>query len=77
MTALPADRVGLADRGRLLPGCKADVVVFDLATLADRATFEEPKLYPAGIERVFVNGVAVVDEGAPTGARPGRMLRRS
>ncbi len=76
MTALPADRAGLSDRGRLLAGTRADVVVFDLAALADRATYEEPKLYPGGIERVFVNGLAVVEDGAPTGARPGRVLRR-
>lgn len=76
LTAFPADRAGLADRGRLLPGCFADVVVFDLARLADTATYDEPKRYPTGIERVFVNGVAVVENGALTGERAGRVLRR-
>lgn len=77
LTSFPADRAGLADRGRLLPGCFADVVVFDLAKLADTATFEDPKRYPTGIERVYVNGVAAVENGAPTGERGGRVLRRS
>jgi N-acyl-D-amino-acid deacylase len=76
LTAFPADRAGLADRGRLVPGCSADVVVFDLAALADTATYENPKRYPAGIERVWVNGVATVEAGVPTGERAGRVLRR-
>jgi N-acyl-D-amino-acid deacylase len=76
LTAFPADRAGLADRGRLLPGCFADVVVFDLEQLADRATYDEPKRYAAGLERVFVNGVAVVENGELTGERAGRVLRR-
>jgi N-acyl-D-amino-acid deacylase len=76
LTAFPADRAGLADRGRLLPGCFADVVVLDLAKLADTATYDEPKRYPTGIERVFVNGVAVIENGALTGERAGRVLRR-
>ena len=76
MTCFPADRAGLAERGRLLPGCFADVVVFDLAQLADTATYEDPKRYPTGIERVYVNGVAAIEGGTPTGARGGRVLRR-
>ncbi len=76
LTAFPADRAGLADRGRLLPGCFADLVVFDLAKLADTATFDDPKRYPTGIERVYVNGVAAVEGGKLTGERSGRVLRR-
>jgi N-acyl-D-amino-acid deacylase len=76
MTSLPADQIGLRDRGRLAPGRKADVVVFDAGTVTDLATFEDPHRYPAGIAHVFVNGVAVVDQGAHTGARPGRVLRQ-
>jgi len=77
LTAFPADRAGLADRGRLLPGCFADVVVFDLARLADQATFDDPKRYPTGIERVYVNGAAAIEDGQPTGRRTGRALRRT
>jgi N-acyl-D-amino-acid deacylase len=76
LTAFPADRAGLSDRGRLLPGCFADLVIFDLAKLADTATFQDPKRYPTGIERVYVNGVAAIEDGKPTGARSGRVLRR-
>jgi N-acyl-D-amino-acid deacylase len=77
MTGMPARRFGLADRGRLAPGLAADVVVFDPETVADRATAMEPHLAPVGIRHVFVNGVAVLTDGRPTGARPGRALRRS
>jgi N-acyl-D-amino-acid deacylase len=76
MTSIPAERVGLTDRGRIEPGLAADLVLFDAATVADTATFEDPQRYPIGIEHVFVNGVAVVSGGEPTGARPGRLLRR-
>lgn len=74
MTSLPADRIGLPDRGRLEPGRIADVVVFDPETVSDRATFESPKEYPVGIEHVFVNGVAVVSHGQATRAAPGSVL---
>jgi N-acyl-D-amino-acid deacylase len=76
MSALPADRLGLADRGRIVEGHFADLVVFDPATVADRATFEEPHQYPTGIPYVLVNGVPVVDGGEFASARPGRALRR-
>jgi dihydroorotase/N-acyl-D-amino-acid deacylase len=76
MTALPAWRLGLTDRGRLAPGLAADVVLFDPAVVADRATFTEPHQYPVGIPYVIVNGVVVVDGGRFTTARPGRVLRR-
>jgi N-acyl-D-amino-acid deacylase len=75
MTSLPADHFGFADRGRLVVGKAADVVIFDAARVADRATYESPHQYPAGIANVLVNGVEVVRAGAHTGATPGRVLR--
>ncbi|HYW09126.1 MAG TPA: amidohydrolase family protein, partial [Longimicrobium sp.] len=75
MTALPARRVGLHDRGTIAPGARADLVAFDPDTVADRATFERPHQYPAGIPHVWVNGVAVIRDGEHTGARPGRSAR--
>jgi N-acyl-D-amino-acid deacylase len=75
MTGLSAARLGLHDRGRLVEGAYADLVVFDPVTVRDRATFEDPHQYPEGIDYVFVNGVAVVDGGRFTRARPGRALR--
>jgi N-acyl-D-aspartate/D-glutamate deacylase len=76
MTSLPAERAGLAERGRLGAGLFADVAVFDPETVCDRATYEEPKRLPVGIEHVIVNGVPVLRDGEPTGALPGRGLRR-
>ena len=76
MTAQPAARLGLRDRGVLAEGKRADVVVFDPATVADRATFEAPHAYPVGIPWVVVNGVVAVEDGRFTGARAGRVLRR-
>src|SRR5690606_14156842 len=69
----PADDV-LAGRGMVGEGAWADVVVFDLETLADRATYDEPTLFPDGIDYVIVNGSVVVDHGRHTGARPGHVL---
>ncbi len=74
MTSLPAQVLRLADRGLLREGYWADLVVFDPARVADRATFESPKQYPLGIDYVLVNGGLVVDEGDHSGARPGRVL---
>ncbi len=76
MTGAPAARFGLGDRGLLREGMAADLVLFDPEAVADRATYESPRLAPAGIEQVVVNGVPVVRDGALTGARPGRLLRR-
>ena len=76
MTWDPCRKLGLIDRGRLQPGCIADLVLFDPATIADRATYDAPIQYPTGIQYVFVNGVAVVESGDHTGARPGLPVRR-
>lgn len=75
MTSLPASVLGLADRGRVAPGLKADLVVFDPATVEDRSSVGEPHAAPAGIPWVIVNGVPVVESGVVTSARPGRVLR--
>jgi N-acyl-D-amino-acid deacylase len=75
MTSLPASRLGLTRRGRLLPGYYADVAVFDPATVEDKATFENPHLFPAGIPHVIVNGVNVIKDGKFTGKTPGRVIR--
>lgn len=76
MTALPAARLGLDDRGRIAEGLAADIVVFDPATVRDRATFEDPHQYPEGIEFVVVNGKVAVDGERFTGIRAGQVLRR-
>lgn len=75
MTALPARRLGLADRGRISPGYIADLVVFDPATVIDRSTLESPEAAPAGIPSVMVAGEWVIDDGRVTGRHPGRVLR--
>ena len=75
MTGLPASRMGLSDRGHIRPGCAADLVLFDPATVRDRADFQDPHQYAAGIESVFVNGRPVVRNGQLTGERPGQVLR--
>ncbi len=77
LTALPAEVLGLAGRGWLAERAWADLVVFDPARIADRATYDVPWATPAGIEHVFVNGERVVAAGAHTGATPGRVLRRT
>ena len=77
ISGFPASRIGLADRGRLAAGMAADVVVFDPATIADRATFAEPFQYPAGIDAVFVNGTIALRDGQRTTQRRGRALRPS
>jgi N-acyl-D-amino-acid deacylase len=77
MTSLPAGRLGLGDRGQIREGFAADLVVFEPETVQDRATFEEPHQYPAGISDVMVNGQWVVRNGEQTEARPGQVLRHS
>jgi dihydroorotase/N-acyl-D-amino-acid deacylase len=74
-SALPAERMRLADRGVLKAGMWADVVVFDPATITDRATFENPNQLSVGMEYVLVNGVPVIDNGKATNALPGKVLR--
>jgi N-acyl-D-amino-acid deacylase len=76
MTSMPADQVGLVDRGRIARGKKADLVVFDAAKVRDAASFAGPHRTSKGIDHVFVNGTAVVSGGGHTGARPGRALRK-
>ncbi len=77
VTGMPAERFSLRDRGLLQVGHVADVTVFDPATLADRATWENGRAAPSGIAHVFVNGEAVVTGGAPTGRLPGQIVGRS
>jgi N-acyl-D-amino-acid deacylase len=72
---LPAGNLGIRERGSLEPGHFADIVVFDPETIADRATFEKPHQYAVGVKHVFVNGEAVIANGGPTGAKPGRVVR--
>jgi len=74
MTSEPAARFGLADRGVLRPGARADVALFDAATVGDAATFEAPHRYAAGVPYVLVNGTVTIDGGEHTGALPGRVL---
>jgi N-acyl-D-amino-acid deacylase len=76
MSGMPAARLGLRDRGVLKPGMKADLVLFDPATVIDRATFEQPRTLATGIQRVWVNGTLVWSGSAVTDARPGRVLAR-
>jgi len=75
LSALPAQNLGLRDRGRLQPGMAADVVLFDPAKVADHATYEKPMQYATGVRDVFVNGVQVLKNGQPTGATPGRFVK--
>jgi N-acyl-D-amino-acid deacylase len=77
MTSLPASALNLPDRGSIAPGKWADLVIFDPATVADKATFEQPFQYPVGIDTVIVNGQVVLDEGTHTNAKPGKVLRRT
>ena len=74
MSGLPAHRLGLGNRGMLADGYQADIVLFDPATVADKATFEEPHQYSVGIHGVWVNGTQVFDGADMTGARPGQVL---
>ncbi|HKA20372.1 MAG TPA: D-aminoacylase [Blastocatellia bacterium] len=77
MTAAPASRLGLADRGLIREGMKADLVVFDPKRVIDRSTFKEPTLLSTGIERVFVNGEPVWEQGKPTGRLPGTVIKKT
>ncbi len=74
MTGLPARRLGLRDRGVVRVGARADLVIFDPRAVADRATYEDPHRYPAGIGHVLVNGRFVIKDGEHTGSLPGKVL---
>jgi N-acyl-D-amino-acid deacylase len=76
MTSLPAQRLGGFDRGLIRPGCVADLVVLDPEHVADRATYQDPHQFCAGVRHVVVNGTAVIEDAHDTGARAGRVLRR-
>ncbi len=75
MTWAVARRLSIRDRGMLQEGMYADVVVFDPATIIDRATYEQPNQLSVGVRELFVNGVEVVRDGGHTGAKPGRVVR--
>jgi dihydroorotase/N-acyl-D-amino-acid deacylase len=74
MTSFPAQRAGLLDRGLLRPGMKADVAIWDAATIADTATYEQPHQYAVGVHTVVVNGQVVFENGKMTPVRPGQVL---
>jgi N-acyl-D-amino-acid deacylase len=76
MSSFPAQRLGLADRGVLREGLKADIAVFDPATVRDTATFEKPHSYAEGVSYVVVNGEVAFENGAMTAARPGKVLKK-
>lgn len=76
MTAMPAERIGLRQRGQVRSGWFADLVVFDASTVADRSTFQEPHQYPDGIDWVLVNGRVTVADGAFLDVRAGSVLKR-
>lgn len=75
MTSLPANRIGLHDRGRIALGMAADLVIFDPARIQDNATYTEPLRYATGVDYLLVNGQLVIDQATMTAARPGRVLR--
>lgn len=75
MTSMPADQIGLRDRGRIAKGKKADLTIFDPKLVKDLATFTDPHQYPVGLSDVIVNGIRVIEAGKHTGRRPGRVLR--
>jgi N-acyl-D-amino-acid deacylase len=75
LTVLPATNLRITRRGKLAPGYYGDVVVFNPATIIDKATFDKPHQYATGVMHVFVNGVQVLENGDHTGAKPGRVVR--
>jgi N-acyl-D-aspartate/D-glutamate deacylase len=74
MTSFPAEYVGLHDRGRVQEGLAADITIFDATTIIDRSTWSAPSRMATGVVHVLVGGVAVMRNGAMTGAAPGRFL---
>ncbi|MBF0279487.1 MAG: D-aminoacylase [SAR324 cluster bacterium] len=77
LTSLPASRIGLTDRGRLIPGAAADIVVFDLSRIKDNSSFTDPNVYAGGYEHVMVNGVFALNSGKRTPDHAGLVLRRN
>ena len=77
LTALPASRLGLTDRGLIREGNWADLVLFDMAGMSERSSMEEPAVFPDGIRWVLVNGEVAVQDGVTLPARNGRVLRRT
>jgi N-acyl-D-amino-acid deacylase len=75
LTRLPAQNWKLRERGCIDPGCHADIVIFDPGTIADHATFEQPRQFATGVVDLFVNGVQVLKAGEHTGAKPGQVVR--
>jgi N-acyl-D-amino-acid deacylase len=75
LTLFPAENLKIKERGALRPGWFADIVVFDPAKVQDHATYDRPHQYATGMIHVFVNGVAVLQDGEHTGAKPGRAVR--
>ena len=76
MTALPAQFLGISDRGMIKPGMWADLVIFNPETVTNRATYQRPRQYPTGIQYVLVNGVITVDNGEYLNEVPGQILTR-
>ncbi|MFA5301756.1 MAG: D-aminoacylase [Bacteroidales bacterium] len=74
VSSLPASRLGLKDRGLLIPGYRADIVVFNQATIIDKATFEDPHRFPEGIHHIWVNGEHTLQDGKHTGVLAGMVL---
>jgi len=77
MTSLPAQRLGLQDRGLIKEGMYADLVIFDPQTVRDKATYTDPHQYPEGIHYVIVNGNIVIEKGKHNGVLPGKVLRKA
>lgn len=75
MTSMPADQYNQFERGRIVEGAFADVVIFDADTVQDEATYVDPHRYPSGIPHVIINGEFVVRSGALTGERPGQWIK--
>ena len=76
MTIMPAERLGLDNRGRLSLGAVADITIFNPETVADNSKFTDPHYYPSGIEYVIINGKVTVDQGEMTATRAGRLIRK-
>lgn len=77
MTSLNASKLDIRDRGLIRAGHYADLVIFDPATIIDKATYTEPFQYPEGIQFVVVNGEVVLERGTHSGKKPGKALRRA